>query len=621
MGENMECHAGIVDNASSPRARVLAVPISAVEIRPGFWTNRMDPARRKGLPRLLGHLEDHGVVDNFRRISQGKEVPRKGPVFTDSDLYKWMEAAAFSLQWRADDNLDQLLESVIDDVAGAQGEDGYLNTYFSGDKANLRFGNLERDHELYCAGHLIQAAIAHYRATGRTNLLDVAVRFADYLASVFGEGRRGGFCGHPELEMAMVELYRTTGKETYLDFAGYLLDQIKFHERRTMEGHAVRAAYACCGGADYFAETGNGGTWEALVSLWTDMSARKSYVTGGIGSRYVGEAFGEPYELPNLRAYAETCAAIANAMWAWRMFLITGEPSYCDMLENILYNGFLAGVSLSGDRYFYVNPLESSGEATGERGHRRREWYDCTCCPTNVQRTISSIPGYIYGLGKGEVWICLYQASRLEAEISGTRVIIEQETEYPWKGRVDLLVSPEKPTSFQLCLRVPAWARDSTWSTDGSDPREARPGSILRLDREWRQEDKVSLELGMPIRLIRAHPRAREDFGCAAIARGPLVYCLESVDNPDVEVRDLVISREARPAAEFREDTLGGVSTISFDAFVASSPGTLYGEPGGPDLKSVRATAIPYYAWANRGGSSMLVWIPLLEALEGASRR
>lgn len=605
--------AGVIDNRSTPHCRVQGVPIAHVAILGGFWRPRMEANRLRGIPRLLQLLEEHGIVDNFRRLSKRKEAERRGPLYTDSDLYKWMEGAAFVLQSSKDAELDSTLDRMIDEVVAAQGPDGYLNTYFVEEHANERYTKFAHNHEFYCAGHLIQAAIAHYRATGRRNLLDCAVRFADHLTSTFGPGKRDGFSGHPELEMAMVELYRTTRKREYLDFARYLLDQIGFPSRTAIQGHAVRAGYACCGAADYFAETGDKPTWSALERLWSDMADRKVYITGGLGSRYEGETFGEPYELPNLRAYAETCAAVANAMWSWRMLAITGKCRYADMLERVLYNGFLSGVSLSGDTYFYVNPLESSGRSgNAERDHERQEWYTTTCCPPNVQRMIASLPGYIYGVADGGVWLNLYQPSRLEHETGSGTLILEQKTSYPWYGEVEVIVRDAPSKRLSVLFRVPAWTGACRVSLNERRIPNPKPGTYCKISRRWTPGDRITASFDMPVRLVEAHPRVREDFGCWAICRGPLVYCVESVDNPGIPVQDLFLQPQPAFKFQFRPRLLGGVGTIRFNALVAAQKGPLYSTSGTrrPRLRHVNAMAIPYYAWANRGRSSMLVWLP-----------
>ena len=605
---------GITDTSRSPHLRMCSISPGSVLISSGFWHDRIAAGRNRGLLRLYDLLEEHGVVDNFRRLSGKPIVERKGPIFTDSDLYKWMEAAALTLWSRHDPGLESLLDGVIEDVAGAQDPDGYLNTYFVQEREGDRFSNLEHDHELYCAGHLIQAAVAHFRATGKRNLLDCAVRFADHLVSTFGPDGRSCFCGHPELEMAMVELYRTVGKVDYLHFAAYLLDQIKFSSRTSMEGHAVRAGYACCGGADLVLETGAGETREALRRLWEDMEGFKVYVTGGIGSRYVHEAFGEPYELPNLRAYAETCAAISNGMWSWRMLSATGECRYADMLETVLYNGFLSGVSLSGDKYFYMNPLESSGsQVEGERGHRRAEWYSCTCCPTNVQRTLASLPGYIYGMDSNSVWVNLFQSSRLSGSIGSTGMTMEQVTRYPWGGDVDIALDHDSGIELGVRLRIPSWVSGCKVHLNGDELGGVRPGRYLSIDDNGDGHSRISASFEMPVRLLGSHPRVREDFGCAAIARGPVIYCVESVDNPGVDVQNLMLPPDPEFEFEFDPDLLGGVGVIRFDALEVTGSGPLYQNLNERelDLDPCRVTAIPYYAWANRGGSSMLVWFPI----------
>ncbi len=588
------------------------MPLHKVDLKKGFWQERVEAGRRNGIPGYLRSLEEHGVLDNFRRLSGREGVERSGPVHMDSDLYKWVEAASYSLSTTPDKKLESELETVIDVIRSAQDEDGYLNTYFVEERADDRFSNLKDDHELYCAGHLIQAAVAHYRSTGERKLLECALEFADYLASVFGPGKRRGFSGHPELEMALVELYRTSGDGKYLDLADYLLDQLGFSQRREMKGHAVRACYACCGGADLYAETGQEGMRRALESLWSDMSSRKVYVTGGVGARHAGESFGQAYELPNLRAYSETCAAISNAMWDWRMLLLTGECRYADMMERVLYNGFLSGVSLSGDRYFYVNPLESSSDPEmGNWGHERREWFSTPCCLGNVQRMLASLPGYIYGREDQALWINLYQSSDLETRIGTSRVNLVQRTDYPWSGKVRIKVECDPGRDFSLMVRIPSWSQETRVTLENEE-LNARPGTYLEIEREWNGAELV-LELDMQARLLGSHPMVREDFGSVAISRGPLVYCLESIDNPGIDVRRVMVGPDVELDYEFKPDVLGGIGTVAFEGLEILDAGDLYASRGerAPKLRECRVQAIPYYAWANRGRSSMLVWVPV----------
>jgi len=603
--------APVVDTTRSPFCRLHGLPISSVRLSSGFLGERIRSVRR-GADRLLELLEEHGVVDNFRRVSGRKKVPRRGALFTDSDLYKWMEAASFYIQ-QGDRSLAQTLDTLVEVVSAAQQADGYLNTYFVDERAAERFTDFANKHELYCAGHLIQAAVAHHRATGDKELLHTAIRFADLLAGTFGPGRREAFSGHPEVEMALVELYRETGNKQFLDLAGYLLSQIQFEERDSLDGHAVRACYACCGAADYFAETGDEKTWSALIRLWTDLEDHKMYVTGGVGSRHTGESFGERYEIPNLRAYCETCAAIGLFMWAWRMLCITGEARYADTLERCLYNGIMAGVSLSGDKYFYVNPLECSGASEGGVAHERKEWYDTTCCPTNLQRLVASLPGYLYAADSKGIWFNLYQESSLTTRVAGSKVQIEQQTNYPWDGNVKISVKADPPARFSIHLRIPSWCRSPEVVIAGRRIKP-KPGSFYALTKRW-EADTFQLRLPMEATLLRSHHRAREDFGCAAILRGPLVYCVESVDNPSFDLLDLFISPDPHFSTSFDKELLGGVTVVEFDGAVPEGRIPLYRADSSIRLRRVRARAIPYFSWQNRGRSSMLVWIPRMDAL------
>ena len=609
---------GVVETSASPHARLHAVPVRAVRMRDGFWLPRMEAARLRGIPRLLGLLEEHGVVDNFRRISGRKQCERRGPYFTDSDLYKWMEAAAFVLQWKDDPAVREMLDKVIDEVVAIQNPDGYLNTYFVDERKDKRFSNLAAEHELYCAGHLFQAAVAHYRATGHSRLLGAALKYADYLTTVFGPGRIEQADGHPEVEMALVELYRTTGRKEYLDLAGFFLDLYRFAARTQIEGHAVRAAYLCCGGADYYMETGKQPYWEAADRMWQDMTGRKLYITGGIGATSHGEAFGAPFDLPNATSYAETCAGIASGMWNWRMLAATGQARFADEMERVLYNGFLSGVSLEGSEYFYVNPLESAG------GHKRRPWYDCTCCPPNVLRMLASLPGYIYSTSREGLWVHLYDNNELTWRLEdGRGVRVVQETKYPWEGGVTLTIQPDSAAEFSVFVRIPGWCVEPKLRVNGQDIESpVTPGTYCYVRRSWTPGDRLELDLPMPVVVQTADPRVRANLGRVAITRGPLVYCFESVDNPGVNVLAAAVPVDAKGEVEsrtaYRADLLGGVTVVSVEAVASDyekTSGGLYRPTragGMPKVRRVHLHAIPYYAWCNRGDSQMVVWVPFM---------
>jgi len=410
--------------------------------------------------------------------------------------------------------------------------------------------------------------------------------------------------------MALIELYRTTQKREYLDLAGFFLEVQEFAEKQYIEGHAVRALYLACGAADYFAETGDEKTMKALERLWADMTQKKMYITGGVGSRYEGEAFGWPYELPNERAYAETCAAIAGIYWNWRMLAIQAESRFADVMERTLYNGFLSGVSLDGWHYFYMNPLACYGD------YQRQEWFGCTCCPTNVVRMLASMPGYFYSTSHEGVWVHLYDNSRLSWHLhDGMKLTLDQITDYPWDGQVEITVIPEATAEFALFLRIPSWCESASVSVNHGPPSGVSPGDYLKLERTWQPGDIVHLDLPMPVVLTEADSRVKEDLGMVAIQRGPVVYCLESKDNPDVPIRDAELMIDEDFTAEFKPHLLGGVTVIEGQGVYAcpdQDRGALYRPLDGIRLE-VRETdlhAIPYYSWANRGPSNMTVWIP-----------
>ena len=626
---------GIINTSASPQAKIHSVPIRAVTMGSGIWAERMRSNVEDSIPTLLALLEEHGVVDNFRRLAGHNNASRRGPLYTDSDLYKWMEAVAFVLQSGDRPQLRQTLDKLIDEVLAAQEPSGYLNTYYVGDRAKLRFSEMYRSHELYCLGHLLQAGIAYYRATGDRKLLDGGIKYVDYVLKTLGPEKRPALTGHPEFEMALVELYRTTADKRYLDFVNYLFtgerlrlqltdDQVTylfsgapFTSRTELEGHAVRALYACSGAMDYYLETGDPDYLETLDRLWKDLVDRKMYITGGVGSYAEGESVGKAYDLPNERAYAESCAAIANLMWNWRMLVAKGTAPYADVMEEALYNGINSGMSLSGTLYCYRNPLESRGSEDP-----RQPWYDTTCCPPNLERTFAAIPGYLYSTSPAGLYVNLYHTSTLDWHLEdGTGLKVVQQTKYPWDGDITLKVTPAKTSTFTLFLRIPGWSSKATLSVDGK-PASGKPkaGEYFAIRRAWQGGSTVHLQLDMTPRLVEANPRVPEDYGKVAVQRGPLVYCLEQVDQEDkASVFDVALS--ASPGANggftsvFRPDILGGVVVLEHKGVAAAKPysdeplyHTLDSMQG--ETKEVNLTFIPYYAWGNRLPGAMVVWIP-----------
>ncbi len=597
----------ITDTSKSPHAKLHPVPVSAVKLEGGFWEARRRVNVERSLPVLLDLLEEHGIVDNFRRLA-GKSVPRRGPLYTDSDLYKWMEAAA----WANDPKLNAKIDELTGIILAAQEPSGYLNTYYVDDRVKLRFTEMTRSHELYCLGHLLQAAIAYQRTTGNRRLLDGGIKFVDYLIETSGPGKRPLLSGHPELEMALVELYRTTGQRKYLDLAGYLLSGVEqerlklresdvkymfsgkpFTSRTEFEGHAVRAMYAASGAADYYAETGDSAYRSTLDRLWSDLTNRKMYITGGVGSRSSGEAFGEPYELPNFAAYTESCAAIGNLMFNYRMLEITGDEKYADVIERALYNGVNSGVSLDGTLYCYRNPLASNGEKI------RNTWYDTTCCPPNIQRLFASLPGYFYSTTPHGVNVHLYDNSVLNWHLEdGTPLKITQTTQYPWEGRVVMKIEPGEAREFTLTLRKPEWSRRTVITVNGK-PVESP------IKRKWTAGDTVRIDFDMNPQWMSANARIPEDYGKLALQRGPLVYCLEHVDQMK-PVADLLVN----PANPVTIANSNGFVLHNKGAWRSTESAPLYAPRSAARTTPVDLLFIPYYAWASREPGPMAVWIP-----------
>jgi hypothetical protein len=571
------------------------------------------------------HCEETGRIFNFRRAAGKESGVFQGYYFNDSDVYKWVEAVAFSLATAPDRKLSDVVNKVINDICAAQDDDGYLNSYFTFERKKERWTDLRDKHELYCAGHLIQASIAYHRATGNRDFLGVAIRLADHICDVFGPGKREGTPGHPEIEMALVELYRTTGNRTYLDVAKSfidnrgkgivggsvtLIDHRPFRELKEIVGHAVRSIYLNCGAADVFMETGEASLWDTLERLWRNMTGFRMYVTGGIGSRYEGEAFGADYELPNERAYAETCAAVANVMWNCRMFLISGQARFLDILELSLYNGALAGISIDGVHYFYVNPLADRGN------HRRQEWFDCACCPPNIARLLASLPGYFYALSDEGIWVNLYARSVANLSLRSIPVTVEQSTDYPWNGEVDLTVNPRSEVSFDMLLRIPGWCTDAKAKVnDEVVTSSIRPGEFLKIHRDWKSGDRIHLSFAMPVEYLVCDTHVAENADKVALKRGPIIYCVEQVDNPRCEVWDMTLfSDPSELEVKWVPSMLGGVVAIQGEATVLKSDwpeGTLYRPLNKASLRRhhTQFIAIPYYAWANRDPGAMIVWV------------
>lgn len=616
----------VMDLRRSPASRLEWAPVNAVTLGDGFWRPRLRANRRRGIPCHLQAMEEHGFLDNFRRVSGRVSAERRGRYATDADVGKWLEAACWALASEDDAGFRDTVNAVISDILAAQGRDGYLNTWYVFEKRHARFSQMDASHELFNAGHLTQAAIAHFRTTGDPAFLDAMDRYADYLGNVFDPWRPDSTSGHDGYETALVELYRTTGRARRLDLARFLLDWAGFTTHRTIEGHCVRTAYRCCGATDYVLETGDAAYREALDHLWNDMVRHKIHLHGGIGSRFLTEDFGAPYQLPTRYAYAETCAAIGNVHWNARMLSADGGAPYADLMERILYNGFLAAVSLRGGEYFYVNALASDGQDT------RAPWtagHYVPCCLPNVLRMMASIPGYFYGRSREGLWIHLYDNSTLEWSLEdGRPVRVEQETGYPWTGTVNLTVDLEGEAS--LFLRVPAWCRTAEVRVLNSGGRgegdavAAKPGTYCQIQRNWRPGARVQLTMAMPPERLVADPRVRDCAGCAALQRGPLVYCLEGTDNPGV---DVLSARLAPGDLRLRDRPAGKDFPAGMTAIEA--PGRYRAGDGEETGTEATATAkplyfpqneapgeqagalrfIPYFAWANRGATPMTVWL------------
>ena len=592
----------------APNLRIEPVPFSDVTIDDAFWGPRLQSHKDVTLQVCIDQIENQtGRIRNFENAARG-EGAHSGIFFDDSDVYKALEGMAYSLQNHPDPALEAKCDEWIDKFAAAQQEDGYINTYYTLTGLQNRWDDMDR-HEMYCAGHMIEAGVAYYEVTGKRKLLDVCIRMADHMMSVFGPGKRDWVPGHEEIELALVKLYRVTGERKYLDFAWWLLeerghghgskgksgkpwnpvyyqDQLPVRKISDVSGHAVRLMYLACGMADVAAFTGDQGYIDALGRLWDDVVLRNMYITGGIGQSGSNEGFTEDYDLPNRTAYCETCAAVGMVLWNWRMNQLTADARYADVLERALYNGALAGISLAGDRFFYVNPLESLGN------HHRQAWYGCACCPSQICRFLPSIGNYLYGTAKDGIYVNLYMGNQARMKLGRRELTLTQETKYPWDGTVTLTIGTRAPIRTALHLRIPGWSEGAALSVNGERVEAPVEQGYAVLERQWKDGDRITLSLPMPARLVEADPRVLEDQGKRAVQRGPLVYCLEEADNPE-DFDSLRITEDMQFTERFEPELLRGVVSLS-----ATS--------GGRTLKW-----IPYYAWDNREAGQMKVWVPL----------
>ncbi len=619
------------------------VAFTQVHVNDNFWAPKIQMNAEVTIPYTLEQCKKNGRIDNFL-IAAGKKTGKLSEfTFDDTDIYKVIEGASYSLQVRKDDNLKKYLDTLITIIGDAQEPDGYLYTFRTAkvakphDWIGSKRWEKEEDlsHELYNSGHLYEAAVAHYQATGQKNLLNIAIKNADLLVKDFGIGKEERFPGHQIIETGLTKLYRVTGKEEYLDLAKFFLDlrgtpghlnheysqaSKKVVDQHEAVGHAVRAAYMYTGMADVAALTNNEGYLKAIDRLWNDVVERKIYLTGGIGATGAGEAFGKAYDLPNMSAYAETCAAIANVYWNSRMFLLHGDAKYIDVLEQTLYNGLLSGISLSGDRFFYPNPLASLGQ------HQRSAWFSCACCISNMTRFLPSVPGYIYAQNKNDLFVNLFVGSESTIKLPVANIKVVQQTNYPWEGSNTITIDPSTPATFALHIRIPGWANGQPIPGDLYDMESSAEKVQLLLNgkpaafkiekgfavinRKWTKGDKVTLDLPMMPKRVFANHHVGANKNRFALQRGPIVYCLEGPDNKDSAVMNIVVKKEEPINAVYRPDLLKGVTVLSMNG--SSTKRQLDSDELLHTQQEVMA--IPYYTWANRGPSEMEVWIPYDES-------
>lgn len=612
-----------------------SVSFSKVVIDDDFWKPRINSVTEVTIPVCIDQTEVKTPrIRNFEKVAAGKGERHQGIYYDDSDVYKALEAIAYSLKNHPDKNLEMKADEWIDKIAAAQLPDGYLFTYYTLEGLDGRWTDMHR-HEAYCAGHLIEAAVAYYNTTGKRKLLDVAIRFANHIDETFRLQNRPWVPGHQEIELALVKLYYTTGDKRYLELSDWFLqqrgrgnfvpannnpeynqDNYPVKEQKKITGHAVRAMYLYTGAADVAAAKNDPDYMEAMKTVWEDVVYRNMYITGGIGSSGRNEGFSMDYDLPNEQAYCETCASVGMVFWNNRMNLLTGESKYVDVLERSLYNGALDGLSLKGDRFFYGNPLASYGT------HARSEWFGTACCPSNIARLVESVGDYIYAKSDNSVWVNLFIGSTGTFTLKNRNVNIKQTTGYPWDGKVQIAITPDRQTEFDIHIRIPGWSGnipvpgDTYRYTDKSDagfsvmlngtPADYRMDKgYAVITRKWKKGDVIVLDLPMPVRRITAIDEVKENRGRIALQRGPLVYCFEHPDN-NAEVMNIIVPDNVSFTSEFRPGLLNGVVVLKALAPVVTISSD--GLKVNTELKEI--TAIPYYSWANRGRGQMQVWMP-----------